>query len=1095
MIQSFGSSKSSEFFILDFLQKIPQQALDPSAAEKTLCEDIRTFTDSQACAIVLHNEAGEISTVTLTPSNKQELLNGTQLERVIHLSSHTASVKMWTQPAHEAIFSEVNISPVIFNILSMPLFSGLTRIGTLLLINIAIDADTVTLDPLLQTMDMIGKVIGLVLKNAYFHKETQEQSNLSKFMSEIVIILASSTSSLAVLLQKTVDAIVSYTAVYLARIWTLDEMENILELQASSGQHTHVDDSLSRIQVCKDIIYRIASEAVPHITNSPQTEPVFGDSEWVKLDGMKAFAGYPLLVEGRVAGVLAIFSKNILTQFTIDSLATVSYSIAISIKNKQIEKLRIQAKEEADRVKEEALLAKDVADKLKEDALLAKKEADRVKEEALLAKDVADRLKEDALLAKKEADRVKEEALLAKDVADRVKEEALLAKKEADRVKEEALLAKKEADRVKEEALLAKQEAEKAKAVAATAMVEVERAKEEALIAKGEAEKARKEADRANKSKSDFLSNMSHEIRTPMNAIIGMTDIVLERLTDEKQKEYLTIVKDSANSLLSIINGILDIMKIESGKFELETVDFYIKSVVISAFDMFTINAQRKGIILNYDISPEVPVVLKGDPNRLRQILINLMGNALKFTAKGSIDVSLTILDEKAQNKTVTLLFSIKDTGIGIATDRKEEIFQRFTQADSSTTRDYGGTGLGLTINKEIVNLMGGSMWVESEVGKGSTFYFTAVIQKTDKEYIATVEEGNVQNLHKLARPSRKFRILVAEDIEENILLLNIRLQQYGHTVLVARNGMEAVERFKADAVDVILMDVQMPVMDGLEATRQIRQLESTIGGRITIIALTASVMREEKASYIMKGVDAVVEKPIEIENLLSTIEHTVRAGIGEFNTDIIVENVTESVGMPLIAGVDTQKGMSVWKDVEAYKKALTGFSRKHCDVADKILSLIEANNIEEARRIVHSLDGVSGNLSMTYVFKVARELSRSLKEQNLDSAKVQLAQLRDLLRTVVDSINSIGTLKDELPYESITELDIPAVKGIILRLVESCEKDDPDEAETILLELHGVISGAQEESIGKYIEELDFDGAKEETIKLAVSLEIDVAA
>lgn len=269
MIQSFGGSRASEFFILDFLQKIPQQALDPTRAEEALCEDIRDFTASEVAAIVLHKEDGEISSVTLMPSNRQELLSGTQLEKVIQVSSHTASVKMWTHPAQDVIFSEVSISPDIFNILSMPLFSGLTRIGTLLLINIAIDSDTVTLDPLLQTMDMIGKVIGLVLKNAYFHKETQEQSKLSKFMSEIVIILASGTSSLTALLQKTVEAIVSYTGVYLASIWTIDEMENILELQASAGLHTHVDEG-QRIPLCKDTIGLIAMESMPHITNSPQ---------------------------------------------------------------------------------------------------------------------------------------------------------------------------------------------------------------------------------------------------------------------------------------------------------------------------------------------------------------------------------------------------------------------------------------------------------------------------------------------------------------------------------------------------------------------------------------------------------------------------------------------------------------------------------------------------------------------------------------------------------------------------------------------------------------------------------------------------------
>ncbi|WP_420267077.1 ATP-binding protein, partial [Candidatus Magnetominusculus dajiuhuensis] len=673
-------------------------------------------------------------------------------------------------------------------------------------------------------------------------------------------------------------------------------------------------------------------------------------------------------------------------------------------------------------------------------------------------------------------------ALIAKEEADRVKEAALIAKEEADRAKAEAVIAKEVAARAMEEVVIAKEEAETAREVV--------------VIAKEEADRAKEEAERANKSKSDFLSNMSHEIRTPMNAIIGLTDIVLERILDEKQKDYLLIVKSSANSLLSTINGILDIMKIESGKFELETVDFSINAVVASAIDMFLITAPKKGILIKYDISPEVPSVLKGDPTRLRQVLINLIGNALKFTLKGEINVGLKVIDGQNQEATVNLLFSVQDTGIGIARDRKETIFKRFTQADSSTTREYGGTGLGLTINKEFVNLMGGSMWVESELGVGSTFFFTVIMEKTDKKYVLSTEEIYDQHRHiLLARPRRKFRILVVEDIEENILLLNIRLQQYGHTVIIARNGLEAVECFKSNPVDVILMDVQMPVMDGLEATRQIRKLESSLGGRITIIALTASVMREEKASYIRNGVDAVVEKPIEIENLLSTIELTVRGGIGEMNTDLIVEKGAVAFGeFALIDGIDVKKGISVWKDADAYKKALMGFSRKYGSAADTLLSLIEGNDIDGAYRLSHSLDGVSGNLSIVHVFKVARELSHSLKDRNLDNARTQLGQLKELLKKVVDSISKIH-VPESAVINHKRELDSSVLKGLILRLIESCESEEPDEAEPILYELHGVITAEQEESIKRYIEDLDFDGAKEQTLKLSLSLGIDLEA
>ncbi|KJU84250.1 Crossover junction endodeoxyribonuclease RuvC [Candidatus Magnetobacterium bavaricum] len=304
---------------------------------------------------------------------------------------------------------------------------------------------------------------------------------------------------------------------------------------------------------------------------------------------------------------------------------------------------------------------------------------------------------------------------------------------------------------------------------------------------------------------------------------------------------------------------------------------------------------------------------------------------------------------------------------------------------------------------------------------------------------------------------------MVAEDIEENILLLNIRLKQYGHTVVIARNGLEAVECFKTEKIDVILMDVQMPVMDGLEATRQIRQLETITGGRITIIALTASVMREEKASYIKQGVDAVVEKPIEIDNLLSTIELAVREGIGDdLYSELIVEKEPALVReVSLMNGIDISRGISVWKDAETYKKALIGFSTKYGDAADKISSFIENNDIEGASRMVHSIDGVSGNLSMTDVFKVARELSHSLKERNIDNARAQLGQLKEHLRTVVDSISRIEVAENE-PVNNKSELDVVALKGIILRLLESYEGEDSDEVEPILFYARGKLAALQ---------------------------------
>ncbi|QWR78770.1 MASE3 domain-containing protein [Candidatus Magnetomonas plexicatena] len=598
---------------------------------------------------------------------------------------------------------------------------------------------------------------------------------------------------------------------------------------------------------------------------------------------------------------------------------------------------------------------------------------------------------------------------------------------------------------------------------------------------------SKEEALKANKAKSDFMANMSHEIRTPMNTIIGMTELAMEMSALEKQKEYLSIVKGAANSLLSIINEILDIMKIESGRLELERIDFSVKSVLEAACDMFIVIAKKKGLSLNYSISSDVPDELNGDPTRLRQILINLTGNAIKYTTEGGVDVTLSISDDQSDDEYMNLLFSVKDTGIGIAADRKDAIFERFTQADSSTTRNYGGSGLGLTISRELVHLMNGRIWMESELGVGSAFFFTVKLKKS-KTALHTADSKQ----HTLPLSKRRFKTLIADDIEENIILLQIRLQQYGHTVIVARNGLEAVECFKRETPDLILMDIQMPVMDGLEATRQIRQLQSSEDRRITIIALTAGVMAEEKAAYIAKGMDAVVDKPIDIEKLLSTIEASVPEGVGEVYT-VPVRDTETDMQLPALDGIDMNKGISVWKDIKTYKKALIGFSDKYSNAAEKIILLIENDEIDAAYAIVHSLTGLTGILSLTDVYPLVRELSQLLKERNLSKAMGHTIRLKELLVKVTESINSIGEVDVVEDVEKSVELDIPVVKEIILRLLKSFEAYNPDVVEPALLQLQGAVSRRQIKWVKRYVEELDFVKAKEETIKLAKELRISL--
>ncbi len=398
-----------------------------------------------------------------------------------------------------------------------------------------------------------------------------------------------------------------------------------------------------------------------------------------------------------------------------------------------------------------------------------------------------------------------------------------------------------------------------------------------------ELHRAKNAAESASRYKTEFLANMSHEIRTPMNGIIGMTYLAMEGPLSSEQRECLNAVSASANALLTILNDILDFSKVEAGKLELATVDFSLRQCVEAVLHTLAPSAHKKGLNLACRIQDQAPDRLVGDDIRLRQILMNLVCNAIKFTDRGQVRVEVSTESQDGHN--VCLHFLIADTGIGVAPDKQAAIFAPFEQADSSTSRQYGGTGLGLAISRKLVELMSGRMWVESPYhvpgpdcpGGGSAFHFTARFGFATAP-VSAPGIGNAREAATGFSPSgevsqQPLRILLAEDNAVNRMLALRLLEKRGHTVITAADGREALSILERETVDLILMDVQMPNMDGLEATAAIRRREKLTEGHVPIVALTAHAMSGDRDRCLSAGMDAYLTKPIEREALYRIIQ------------------------------------------------------------------------------------------------------------------------------------------------------------------------------------------------------------------------------